>query len=170
MADVVFERLADYQERAEFSCGQVSLDRFIREQAGQYERRGLGRTYVALEKGGRRVVAYYTLAASATDVRSLPEKARKKLPKHPIPVILLGRLAIDQTVQGRGLGGELLVDAFKSTALAADIVGVFAIIVSAIDDSAQRFYEKFGFVPFVDRPLNLFLPMPDVRAAIRPLG
>lgn len=167
MADWLIEQLAADHERRGFSCGQASLDRFIREQAGQYERRGLGRTYVAVPAAERRVVGYYTLAASAVQISSLPKQVAKKLPKHPIPVILLGRLAVDQSMQGQGLGADLLVDACKMVARASDMVGVFALFVEAIDENAKAFYEKFGFTPFPERTSSLFMPMADVREATK---
>lgn len=169
MADLVFERLAENHERAAFSCGYDLLDRFIREHAGQYERRGLGRTYVAVWKGDRRIVGYYTLAAGSAEVTGFPHKTRKKLPKHKVPVVLLSRLAVDQSVRARGYCGDLLIDSLRIAARAAEIVGVFAVVVDAVDDAARQFYERFGFIPFADRPLSLFLPMPEVREAIKPL-
>jgi GNAT superfamily N-acetyltransferase len=170
MADLVFEPLADDHERAGFSCGMPLLDRFIREQAGQYERRGLGRTFVAVPTGERRVVGYYTLAASSAEVTEFPEKTRKRLPKHKTPVVLLGRMAIDHSMQGRGFGSDLLVDSFRATERAALTVGVFAVVVDAINELAKQFYEHHGFIPFNQRPLSLFLPMPEVREAIKLLG
>src|SRR5258707_10578024 len=95
-------------ERGEFSCGKAPLDDFLRLRASQYEKRRLGRTYVALFPGATRVAGYYTLAAGAVAVANLPPEAAKRLPKHPVPVILLGRLAADHKARGQGLGKALL--------------------------------------------------------------
>jgi GNAT superfamily N-acetyltransferase len=101
-------------QRSSFCCGEPMLDEFIRAYVTQYEKRRLGKTFVAVRaEDVRRVVGYYTLAAGAVAFAHLPQEVAKKLPKHPVPVILLARLAIDRTVQGQGLGEKLLVDALE---------------------------------------------------------
>src|SRR4051812_25116768 len=103
MAEWQIEPLDDH-ERGAFSCGKAPLDAFIRTQAGQYVRKSVGRTFVAVPPGSRAVIGYYTLAASALEFALLPAALTKKLPKHPIPTILLGRLAVDLSARGKGLG------------------------------------------------------------------
>jgi predicted N-acetyltransferase YhbS len=109
------------------------------------------------------VRGYYTLAASAVPFASLAKEIAKKLPKHPVPVILIGRLAVDTKSQGQKLGAALLMDALRRSLELSEKVGVFAVEVLAIDDEAKAFYQKFGFVPLSDDERHLFLPMKTVE-------
>lgn len=163
MAEWQIEPLADHHERGAFSCGKSPLDVFIQAHAGQYDRKGIGRTFVAVRKGEKEVIGYYTLAASAVEFAHLPVALAKKLPKHPVPTILLGRLAVDQSARGKGLGRDLLADALRRALRIADEVGVFGVHTHAIDDEAKGFYAKFGFSPLFDQELHLLLPMATFR-------
>lgn len=165
MADWLIQRLARTHERGEFECGKPALTNFLRSLVTQYEKRRLGRTYVALKEGENKVVGYYTLAAGAVNVGAMPAVAAKKLPKHPVPVVLLARLAVDQSAQGQGLGGRLLADALGRCLALADQLGIHAIEVDAIDLDAKAFYEKFGFVSLQDDPLHMYLPIATVETA-----
>lgn len=163
MADWQIVPMTDAHERGEFSCGKAPLDVFIRTQAGQYARKRVGRTFVAVRPDSTKVIGYYTLAASAVTFGDVPAEVSKKLPKHPVPCVLLGRLAADVSARGIGLGADLLIDAFKRTLRLADELGVFAVHTHAIDDDARGFYEKFGFRPMLDQPRHMFLPMETVQ-------
>lgn len=163
MADWRIESLADAHERGEFSCGKAPLDVFIRTQAGQYARKRVGRTFIAVRPNSPKVIGYYTLAASAVAFADVPTEVSKKLPKHPVPCILLGRLAVDTTARGIGLGADLLMDALHRTLRIAEEMGVFAVHTHAIDDEAKAFYEKFGFRAMLDQPRHMFLPMETVQ-------
>ena len=105
------ERLSDAHDRSAFDCGKPPLDDFLKRFAGQYERRDFAAVYVAISPPGNAVLGYYSLSSGSVDLTALPEAVRKKLPRHPVPVIHLGRLAVDQSVRGQGLGRHLLVDA-----------------------------------------------------------
>lgn len=164
MAEWTIERLQRSHERAEFSCGHESLDEFIRRLAGQYEKRRLGRTFVATAAGQRRVTGYYTLAAGSFDVSCLPAAERKKLPQHPIPTVHLGRLAVDRAFQGRGLGETLLFHALHTALAVSEELAVFAVDVRAIDEQARVFYQTYGFISLADDALHLYLPMKTVVA------
>src|SRR5260221_2843066 len=107
MADWQIERMGSGHEREEFCCGKAPLDDFLHALVTQYEKRKLGRTYVAVVAGEKKVCGYYTLAASSVSFTNVPPKIARKLPKHPVPVVLLGRLAVDGTQQRKGLGAEL---------------------------------------------------------------
>jgi GNAT superfamily N-acetyltransferase len=165
MDDWRIEPLDRKHDRAAFSCGKPPLDDFIRRLVSQYEKRNLGRTYVAVRPGESRVRGYYTLASGAVAFEHLPKASAKRLPRHPVPVILLARLAVDQTEQGRGLGERLLIDALRRCLELADRLGIHAVEVDAIDRPARAFYEKYGFVPLLDRELHLFLPIATIRDA-----
>lgn len=164
MPEWQIERLGSSHEREQFSCGKAPLDDFLRLRVSQYEKRQLGRTYVAVFPGGTRVAGYYTLAAGAISIASLPPDAAKRLPRHPVPVILLGRLAVDQQARGQGLGKILLRDALRRCLELSRQLGLFAVEVLAIDADAKRFYTKYGFVPLVDNDLHLFLPIKTIEA------
>jgi hypothetical protein len=103
MAEWVIQRLTSAHDRTAFSCGKAPLDTFLVTLVSQYEKRRLGRTFVATEPGQTRVAGYYTLAAGAFDLSCLPQRDRKKLPKHPVPTVHLGRLAVDLAFRGKRL-------------------------------------------------------------------
>jgi len=163
MADWVIEPLSHEHEREAFCCGNASLDAFLKDLAGQYEKRRLGKTFVAVRQGERLVCGYYTSAAGSLDLSALPEKQRKRLPKHPLPTVHLGRLAVDESHPGQKLGEILLFHFLLSALDAADTMGVYAVDGRATDDKARDFYLKYGFLPLQDLPLHLYLPMKTVK-------
>ena len=166
MADWQVERLDRGHSRTEFSCGKPPLDEFIQRLVSQYEKRKLGRTYVAVQPGENRVYGYYTLASGAVSFEKLPETASRKLPKHPVPVILLARLAVNQTAQGQRLGEALLIDALQRCLGLADKLGIHAVEVTALDQQARAFYEKYGFVPLLDSELHLYLSVETIKSVL----
>ena len=107
------------------------------------------------------------LEAGQVERASFPPAITKKLPKYPIPVVILGRLAVDHTVQGKNLGERLLQDALDRCLTASSSIGIYAIVVDAINERARTYYEKFGFLPMVDSPLRAFLPLVTIRKALR---
>jgi ribosomal protein S18 acetylase RimI-like enzyme len=163
MADWTIERLGSHHEREAFCCGNVSLDVFLKTLAGQYEKRRLGKTFVVVRAGEDVVRGYYTSAAGALDLSALPEKERKKLPKHPLPTVHLGRLAVDRNQQGQRLGETLLLHFLRAALAVTNTIGVYAVDVLATDDQARAFYLKYGFLPLQDAPLHLYLPMKTVE-------
>jgi ribosomal protein S18 acetylase RimI-like enzyme len=166
VAEWVVEPLDRTHERSFFSCGNSPLDDFLRQLVSQYEKRRLGRTYVALRPPEKRVVGYYTLASGRVLFASLPPAHGKKLPRHPVPVVLLARLAVAIEAQGRGLGQFLLVDALHRCHELSERLGVHAVEVEAIDDDAKRFYEKYGFVALADDGHHLYLPIETIRKGL----
>ena len=163
MADWRIERLDRSHARGEFCCGKAPLDEFLRSLVSQYEKRSLGRTYVAVKEGEKKVYGYYTLASSAVPFANLPTKIARKLPRHPLPVALLARLAVDQAAQGRGLGSELLMDALRRCLELSGRLGIFAVEVLAIDDEARKFYLKYGFTPLADDERHLYLSIKTIE-------
>jgi GNAT superfamily N-acetyltransferase len=145
--------------RGNFSCGKPALDDFLKSLVGQYEKRRLGKTFVLLGPTENLVLGYYTLASGSIPFEHLPPKVAKKLPKHPVPVVLLARLAIDQSVRGKGMGRALLTDALERIVELSKSLGIFAVEVDATDKEAQAFYLKYGFLPLLDKELHLFLPL-----------
>ena len=157
------EPLGAHHDVSRFDSGVESLDAWLRSKGRLNEAKGGARTYVVCE--GARVVAFYSLAAGSVERRRVSSRVGRSMPE-PIPVILLGQLAVDLDYQGRGLGGDLIVDAGRRAMAAADLIGARAIIVQALDDEARNFYERFGFRWFSDRePLMLLLRISELRAA-----
>lgn len=166
MAEWTIEPFGKHHDRTAFSCGRPPLDDFIRVRVSQYEKRRLGKTFVAVPPGKPRVIGYYTLASGAVVFEHLPPDAARKLPKHPVPVVLLARLAVDQSVHGQGLGEGLLFDALQRTLTLSSDLGVHAVEVDALDDAAAAFYRKYGFTALLDNPLHLYLPIATVAQVL----
>lgn len=149
-----------------FACGRSSLDRWLREYAGQGQRRDMSRTFVAARPDGE-IVGYYTLVAGQVEQDQATSSVRAGTSKHfPIPICLVARLAVDRGSQGRGLGAGLLLDALRRAVGAAELVGIRAVVVHALDDEAARFYEHYSFAPLGDEPRTLMVPLVAVRAVL----
>lgn len=144
-----------------FDCGREELNRYLSRYAWQNQQAGAAQTYVGL--AGDSIVGFYTLAAGQVSHEEAPERLGKGLARHPIPIMLLARLAVDQRWQGQGVGKALLRDALQRTLQAADIAGIRAFAVHARDESARRFYEHFDFIASPVDPLHLFVLLKDVR-------
>ena len=143
-----------------FDCGIPELNEYLQQYASQNHKKGMAKTFVAIPQAGDRIVAgYYSVSMSQIERESLPENHSKGLPRYPVPALLIGKLAVDKSMQGRGLGEELLVSALKKAARISAEVGIFAVRVDAINQQAKNFYLKYGFIPFQDNTMKLFLPM-----------
>lgn len=147
-----------------FDCGQEALNRFLVRYAFQNQHAEASQTYVALM--GDEVVGFYTLVVAQVEHDDAPQRLGKGLARHPIPLMLLARLAIATSWQGKGLGSGLLKDAMLRTLQAADIAGIRAMAVHAKDDDARAFYQRFGFVPAPTDAHHLFVLLKDVRAIL----
>ena len=148
-----------------FKSGKHPLDLFLKRHAFKNQEADSSQTYVVLRN--RVVVGYYTLTVGSVDRADCPPGITDEMPPdYPIPIILLARLAVDQTEQGHGLGKALLTDALRRIASAAEIVGARAVLVHAIDTQAKAFYEHFNFEEFPSGTRHLMLSLKDVRAAI----
>jgi len=159
------EKLNASHEVDAFACGKAPLDLFLQRFALGNQKAGSAQTYVVC-RGEQRVVGYYSLAVGAVEHADAPGRVSKGLARHPIPVMLLARLAIDRSEQGKGLGKALLKDALLRTAQAADIAGIRALLVHAKDDEARVWYEGFDFEPSPTDPDHLFLLMKDLRSLL----
>ena len=157
------EKLSPDHDLSQFQCGEPALDDWLKKRALQNEESGGSRTYVVC--AGGRVVAYYALAVGAVAHVDAPGRVRRNMPD-PVPVMVIGRLAIDQSMQCLGIGPALLRDAILRTLQAAEIAGIRAILVHAISERAKRFYEKWGFVSSPVEPLTLMITVAEARKAI----
>ncbi|MDE0705165.1 MAG: GNAT family N-acetyltransferase [Rhodospirillaceae bacterium] len=156
---LVIRPLDRRHDRTAFSCGLPELDRYLSRQAGQDVRRRIARVFVCTDGDTDAVLGFYTLSALSIELTSLPETLSRKLPRHPVPCALVGRLAVDSSVHGRGLGAMLLADAVRRVVAASETVAMHALVVDAANNSARRFYEGFGFAPLRNRQMRLFLPL-----------
>lgn len=154
---ISIERMAAHHARDGFDCGVHALNDFLRKQAGQLQRRGYGKTYVALGEGSVDVVGYVTVSAGQVAGANLPESL--KLPRYPAPVVRIGRLAVDLRHQGQGLGQDLLAFALRIALEFSDKVGIYAVLIEAKDGAAKAFYTRLGFLETADNSLSLFLPL-----------
>lgn len=161
---LVIERLTQAHRVAEFACSNTALDTWLKRFAWMNQRAETAKTYVA-HRGGR-VLGYHALAAGSVIKHEAPERIAQGIANHPIGVILLARLAVDRTERGKGLGGALLRDALSRISQAADLVGIRAVLVHAIDDSARDFYLHHGFQSSPIDPMALMMLMKDLRASI----
>lgn len=155
-----------FHDRSVFGCGAPDLDRYIRDFASQDVKRDVARVFAASELASNVIVGYYSMSATSFQKGSLPPDQAKRLPHYPVPAALLGRLAVDQSCKGRGLGAYLLMDAFNRVHSASRVLAVHALVVDARDDAAVAFYRHYGFVRFADHDRRLFLPMATIRRLI----
>jgi GNAT superfamily N-acetyltransferase len=156
--------LAPHLDLEPFASGVAPLDSWLKERARQNEAGGASRTYVVCE--GSRVVGYYSLAAGSVLHHTATGRIRRNMPE-PVPVVLLGRLAIDRSWQGRGLGASLLCDAILRVIGAAETIGVRAILVHAISDEAKAFYEHWVLRPSPLDPMTLMITVDEARRMLQ---
>ena len=159
------EAISESHDVSRFDCGaHQSLNDWLKRFALANQKNESARTYVVHRNGT--VVGYYSISAGSVAIEESAARIAKGLARHPIPIILLARLAVDKSEQGSGLGKALLKDALARIAQAADIVGARAVLVHAIDEAARKFYEHFDFEPSPVHELQLMLLMKDLRKAL----
>lgn len=142
-------------------CGQTALNQFLQRYALVNQKANSAQTYVCCQ--GNEVVGFYSLAVGSVDPEAAPPRVMKGLARHPVPVMILARLAVDKAHQRKGLGQALLKDALLRTAQAADIAGIRCLLVHAKDDTAQRWYKSWEFEPSPTDPYHLFLMLKDLK-------
>lgn len=155
-------KLAVTHDVSRFDSGSAPLDRYIKIHALQSQRANVAQNYVVVTRE-QAVIDFHTLVAGEVIYDGLPERLVKGVPRHPVPIALLARLAVDRGWQGKGLGAALVVDAMRRILQAAEIIGIRAMVVHAKDDNARRFYEHLGFEQFQHQPLTLYRLLKDIR-------
>ena len=163
---VPIQLLGAQHRREGFDCGEAELNEFLVRQAGQQQRRGFGKTYVALADDGITVSGFVTLSAGQIATASLPDQSR--LPRYPAPMLRIGRLAVNLSHQGQGVGQDLLAFALQLAVEFSGRVGLYAVVVDAKHDKARAFYAKLGFIACVDNPLCLYLPIATIERSCLP--
>ena len=164
MTDLVTEKLRRDHDVDGFDCGTEPLNRFLIRNAFQNQQANASQTYVLVSDGA--VLGYHTLVVGEVAQANAPERLKKGLARHPIPIMLLARLTVSREHQRKGIGPALLKDAMLRTLGAADIAGIRAFAVHAKDEEARSFYEHFDFVASPSDPMHLFVLMKDVNALI----
>lgn len=159
------EPLADKLDITGFQSGVAVLDDWLQRRARANQDSGATRTFVACD--GRQVVGYYALAAGSVQIEAAPTRVRRNMP-NPVPVAIIGRLAVDRSAQGRGLGRALVRDAGLRLLHAAEILGIRAVLVHALSDDARAFYVALGFTPSPLDPMTLMVTLRDLEAALTP--
>ena len=156
-------KLDESHARKNFTCGNEKLDIYLKQQASQDFKKGVAVPYVMLDGESSTVLGYYTLSSTNVMLAELPDYVIEKLPRYPlVPATLIGRLAIDNSYQGKGFGEILLVDGLRRALETGASVASYAAIVDAIDEKAVTFYEKYGFELLATDSLKLFLPMKTI--------
>jgi GNAT superfamily N-acetyltransferase len=156
-SELVIEPLNRNHNRTAFNCGIEYLDRYLKHQANQDIKRRVSRVFVVRSRQDEtRVLGYYTLSTLFIDLSVLSEKLAKKLPKHPIPAALIGRLAVDVSAQGKGISKMLLSNAIKRTLAISDDIAIYAIVADAINEEAESFYMQYGFARLASEGKRLF--------------
>jgi GNAT superfamily N-acetyltransferase len=156
--------LSEEHDVSSFGCGIEALDTFLKSHALQNQRNNSARTFVSTRTGTLEVVGFYSLCAASVDFEQTPERIRKGLARHEVPLVLLARLAVDESCKGQGLGASLLKDAFLRFMKAQDAIGARALLAHAKDDSAKAFYEKWGFVSTEGLPYHLYILTKQIKA------
>jgi GNAT superfamily N-acetyltransferase len=157
------EKLTQHHDLVAFDSGETVLDEWLRRRAAQNEVSGASRTYVV--RAGNRVAGFYSLAVGAVTHEQVPGRIKRYMPD-PIPVMILGRLAVDKAFQGKGIGTGLLKDAVLRTMQAGEIAGIRALLVHAISDAAKRFYEAYGFIASPVDPMTLMITLAEAERIV----
>lgn len=158
------EKLSAAHDLAGFDCGEEALNRYLQRHALHAQGANSAQTYVACQRP--LVLGYYSLAVGSIGHAEAPGRVKKAMPRHPIPVLILARLAVHRDAQGQGLGKGLLKDALLRTSQAADIAGIRALLVHGKDERACAFYARYDFEPSPSDPYHLFLLVKDLRRGL----
>jgi GNAT superfamily N-acetyltransferase len=162
------EPIAKRHNRQTFDCGESELNDYLRLYSRQNHESGGAKTFVAVSGAdGKTLLGYYTLAPASVEYARAPELVRRGLGRYDVPAFRLGRLAVDHTVQGQGLGSQLLLAAGRRCIRAASEVGGIALLIDAKNDRVAGWYASYGAVPLLDTPLSLLLPLSTIEAALK---
>lgn len=163
----IFSPLDGTFSRDEFDCGVPQLNDYLKKYARQNQEKGIAKTFVAItDVENKIIVGYYSVSMGQVEFESMPQQYRRGLPRYPLPAMRVGKLAVDSSMQGRGLGKELLMDCFRKAFSLSQDIGIFAVTVDAINEQAKAFYLKYGFIQLQDHPFSLFIPITTISSSI----
>ena len=158
---MIIEVLQAHHQKKSFNCGQDDLNKFLKQYASQHQKSGTSKTYVAVDNDTK-VSGFYCLSSTSIGFDVVDAVLTKRLPRYPLPCVVVGRFAVDQESQGQGLGKLLLAHALKQVAKVAQIVGVNFVVIHAKDQKAMEFYQRFGFISLTSNPLTLVYPVSEI--------
>jgi GNAT superfamily N-acetyltransferase len=165
------EAIHSRHARRDFDCGNALLNENLARYARQNHKAGISKTFVAVpEDDATRILAYYALSAGEIAFERVPQEVTERLPRYPLPVVRLARLAVARSLQGLGLGGQVLLSAGERALAVAEQAGVVALAIDAQDAGAAAWYQRFGALPLLDAPHSLVLPLKTVEEALRATG
>ncbi|ESK36613.1 hypothetical protein P256_02525 [Acinetobacter nectaris CIP 110549] len=155
------EILQSIHHKKDFDCGQEDLNRFLKQYASQHQKSGTSKTYVALDSKDQ-VLGFYCLSSTSISFEIIDEALTKRLPRYPLPSVVIGRFAVNLTAQGKGIGKYLLAHALRQVSKVSQLVGVNFVVIHAKDQKAAAFYQRFGFIELSSRPLTLIYPVHQI--------
>ncbi|MEB3768391.1 GNAT family N-acetyltransferase [Acinetobacter sp. MD2] len=155
------EILQSSHDKKSFNCGQEDLNRFLKQYASQHQKSGTSKTYVALDHENK-VLGFYCLSSTSISFELIDESFTKRLPRYPLPSVVIGRFAVDLTTQGQGIGKYLLAHALRQVARVSQLIGVNFVVIHAKDQKAASFYQRFGFTALSSNPLTLIYPVNQI--------
>lgn len=165
MAQVRIELLQKHHVRDAFDCGKEALDGYLKRLARQHQEKGFAKTFVAVEEGRADVLGFISLAMGHVTFENADEAVFARLPRHPMPVLHVARIATDRRYQGRGIASMLLAHAADIAIEASDSMGIYAMELEALDDDAYQFYLRRGFLPLKGDTMRLYVPIATLKAA-----
>lgn len=165
------EPIAKQHDRKAFDCGDASLNQFLSRHARQSHEKGGAKTFLAIDNTDtKKILGFYSLSPASIAYEKTPEVVKRGLARHEVPVFRLGRLAVDLSAQGQGLGGQLLLAAGRRCLLVAAQAGGVALLIDAKNERVAKWYESWGAVPMHGSPLSLLLPLKTIHAALSAAG
>lgn len=164
------ETIGKHHDREAFDCGDEALNQFLYRHARQSHERGGAKTYLAVSDINEQVLGYYSLSPASIAYERAPAVIKRGLARYDVPVFRLGRLAVDLSVQGQGLGGQLLLAAGRRCLLVAAQAGGVALMIDAKNEEVAKWYASYGAIPLLDTPLSLLLPFKTIHAALVSAG
>ncbi len=165
------EPISKKHDRDAFDCGEEALNEFLRRHARKSHERGGAKTFLAIDDAdGKTIIGFYSLSPASIEYSRTPEIVRRGLARHDVPGFRLARLAVDRRVQGRGIGGQLLLAAGRRCLLASAEVGGVFLVIDGKNDGVARWYASYGAVPLLDAPLTLLLPLQTIETALKKAG
>ena len=165
------EPVSKYHDRTAFDCGDDTLNEFLRHHARKSHEKGGAKTFLAIDDtDGKTILGFYSLSPASVAYERAPEIVKRGLARHELPVFRLGRLAVDRSVQGLGLGGQLLLAAGRRSLFVATQAGGVALLIDAKNKSVAEWYISYGAVPLLDAPYSLLLPFKTIHAALAAAG
>lgn len=165
------EPIGKHHDRGSFDCGETALNEFLQRHARKSHELGGAKTFLAIDDGGsRKVLGFYSLSPASIMYAHTPELVRRGLARHEVPAFRLARLAVDRSVQGKGLGGQLLLAAGRRCVLAATEVGGVALLIDAKNERVARWYAGYGAMSLLDAPSSLVIPLSTVEVTLKAAG